>query len=150
MAEIGHFEEAFTKTVSTILIFVIGFGTYFSMMTFHGEIETRVVNRMEMNLAEQLLRDKFLMSRSSYGIRPGIVNASKLSRACETGQCNKNFLEVKLGTYSWGIKLITESHGAVFGDYVDGEGKAYSIFIYNKTENKFYPGRMYVWVGKRV
>lgn len=147
MAEPGYFSDVFLRAVGTILIFVIGFGAMYSIITFHGHIKTRVVDRMKMNLGESLLRDKYLMVSENERIKPGIVNKAILDKYC-SGGCKKEKLNVSLGTYEWGVRFKTETINKKFGDFQQEDSRSFPIFV--KAKDKTYPGRMEVWVGKRV
>ncbi|MFB6088359.1 MAG: hypothetical protein ABEK36_01120 [Candidatus Aenigmatarchaeota archaeon] len=147
MAEASYLSNVFLKIVGNILIFSICLGLLYSIITFHGHVIDRSVDRIEMDLGEQLLRDRNLMLNESGLLRPGIINGTILTRYCKGG-CDIEKLDVNFTSYEWGVNFLFDGKEKSFGSFEGDDHQSYPIFV--KDKNKIYPGRMEIWVGKRA
>lgn len=146
MPEVGIESEVFLRAVGSIMLFALGFSLLFSLFTFHSNIKTRVVNRMEMNLGEVLLRNENLMVVEDGEVRTGIVNKTKLENICDaTHELDK--LGISFTTRDWGIFVEGGKYQCTIGHFYEEKSMRYPVFL--KNSEKTLPGSMKVYVAKR-
>lgn len=143
--------EVLLKVLVAIMIFVVGFGTLISLMTFEGYLQQRVLQRISMDLGELILSDEKLMYRETGqgSVERGIIDGEKLNKLCQAQNCDKNKLGVALDGLKWAVYLENSQDKIIkeFGE-IKEKGKAMYYPVFLKSRDKMKPMRLKVWVAK--
>lgn len=143
--------EVLLKVLVAIMIFVVGFGTMISLMTFEGYLQQRVLQRINMDLGELILSDEKLMYKETGqgSVERGIIDGEKLNKLCQAQNCDKDKLGVALEGLKWAVYLENSQDKIIkeFGE-IKEKGKTMYYPVFLKSRDKTKPMRLKVWVAK--